>query len=1556
MSTLFRELENLNNVETVSKIQFGILNPEEIKKASVCEVNVPETYDGIEPKINGLFDPRMGVIDYGRICPTDENNSETCPGYFGHINLALPVYHIHFVPIVMKLLKCVCFRCSNILINKMDKKVMDTIRKKSGKSRFMYIIDQCSKIKRCQNNNGCYVMQPNRYIRLTPDKIREKDNIIKIYANFADNAFNDPNISKQQLITPEVCYKIFKNISEIDCELLGFSNKYSRPEWLICTTLPVPPPSVRPSVRQDNNQRSEDDLTYALINIIKANNQLKIKIENDCPQKIINEYVGLLQYSIGTYIDNELPKVSQSIQRSGRALKAIRQRLKSKEGRIRGNIQGKRVDKSARTVISVDPNISIEEFCIPKKVAMNLTYPETVTKYNKDYLYRIIKNGPNKYPGAKNIKKIKKDCNGISSPCIISLKHVDYTNIELNEGDIVYRHLKDGDVALFNRQPSLHRMSMMGHKIKIIDHNTFRLNVTVCKPYNADFDGDEMNMHLPQTIQTMNELTEIALVPTQIISPSSSKPIISIVQDTLMGAYMFTKKDFRLHKSEVYNLLSFLKIYNGNLDINKEFWTGKEVFSLILPRMSYISNNSSDKLVKIENGNIIEGYLDGKLLGGSGFIQTIHNMYNENTCKDFLDNTQLLITRWMMKHSFSIGFGDILPTRKDIEEMEEVIENSVIEANNLIKKAQIGEYHSDQDDDIRKKIFENEIKFILHNGQEKVMKYLVSNMDDENSVYEAVISGSKGKKLNIQQMMGLVGQQEIWGNRIVNGFTDRTLPHFHKNDQAPVSRGFCRNSFIKGLTPAEFFYHAMSGRTGSIDTAIRTADSGYISRRLIKAMEDLKVCYDGTVRNAYNTIIQFVYGDDNFDPVKIERQLIKYIEFDNKKMRDIYYYAPDTNFDYIIINSEMKISDNVFELLDDEYNRIINSRDIIRNKYFNNIDIIRATEFKSPVNLYRLIHSTQKKFNINEKNISDITPKYVINNVKKLLDYINNFYLDKTDLSLLSCYIISFLSSKRCISEYKMSKLMFDYLIEKIKYKIITAFIQPGELVGIVAAQSLGEPSTQMTLNTFHLAGVGSASVIITAGVPRLKELINATGVGGSNKKDIKTPSMKIYLKDPFCDIKKMAIDLQSQLEYTKLSDILIKTEITYEKNFNKVNMNETENFLQTYMEFNEILGLDNIKTDSLSPWTLKMIFNKEKILNKNIQMHDIQNKILQSSKSEENIQATFSDDNSGVLVLRLKMRDLSDDGNNLEFLKEIETIISSITIKGIPKISKASIEEINQVSYNLDGSYEQKKKWTIETEGTNLLEVMILDEVDETRTTTNSIAQIYDIFGIEGVRTKYILEFTNIFAEYNVGYRHIELLSDIMTYKGKIMQIDRHGLNKSLDRGPISKASFEEVSDVMINAGVFAEIDNVNGVSSNIMLGQFPKIGTNSFKILINDKLLEETEVHMSEGEDEEDEEYVDEDNLEILEKKINNDFKDIDNVTDDDFVFGNINTNQYKLDEIDTVNIKVNIVKDKTSGQKKTKKIKIKKNKSEDQPEEKKKEVKKKIKVKKTKKQKKK
>ena len=309
--------------------------------------------------------------------------------------------------------------------------------------------------------------------------------------------------------------------------MLGLSANWCRPDWLICSVLPVPPPSVRPSVKQANGQRSEDDITHKLIDIIKTNAHLKKKIENEKSlENTVDEWTNVLQYHVATLVDNDLPNINPSTHRSGRPLKTLRQRLKGKEGRIRGNLMGKRVNYSARSVITPDPNIKIDELGVPMKIALNLTFPETVTKYNKKKLTKYVRNGPYQYPGAKSIKR---KVDGKS----IALQYVDTDTINLSEGDIVHRHLIDGDYVLFNRQPSLHKMSMMGHKVRVMEHNTFRLNVSVTKPYNADFDGDEMNMHVPQSLQTVAELKYLASVPLQIISPREHKPVISLVQDSL---------------------------------------------------------------------------------------------------------------------------------------------------------------------------------------------------------------------------------------------------------------------------------------------------------------------------------------------------------------------------------------------------------------------------------------------------------------------------------------------------------------------------------------------------------------------------------------------------------------------------------------------------------------------------------------------------------------------------------------------------------------------------------------------------------------------------------------------------------------------------------------------------------------------------------------------------------------------------------------------------------------------------------------------------------------
>jgi len=1917
MSKLIYKLDDVEDVETVRKVQFSILSPESIIKSSVCEVTLPETYDGSNPKINGLFDPRMGVLDDGRTCPTDENDNTMCPGYFGHINLALPVFYYHFIPYIIKILRCVCFRCSNILIDKSNPMILNEIKKRTGKIRFNFVYDKsiASKNKKCQYNCGCHAIQPKKYIKLNSDKILDQSNIVQIVGEFDKAVLKSKETNIHQVFTPELCYNILKNITEEDVKLLGLSNKYSRPEWLICKVLPVPPPYVRPSVKQDNNMRAEDDLTRHLIQIIKQNNQLRQKITSGAEKKTINIYEGALQCLIASYIDNEIPKVPSLIDRSGRPYKTLKTRLKAKGGRMRGNIMGKRCDRSARTVISVDPNISIDQFGVPIKMAMNLTYPEIVNKYNITKMYDYVRNGPNKYPGAKFIRKLIEN----QEPRDYSLKYIDPTKIKLEYGDIVFRHLVDGDIALFNRQPSLHRMSMMAHRIKVVNDNTFRLNVTVTTPYNADFDGDEMNMHVPDSIQTRVELERLALVSTQIISPSHSTPIIKIVQDSAIGSYLFTKKDTRISGYDFNNLLMFLEFNDNRIDAPTDtvgkvkYWDGKQVFSKIIPELTLKMKNDSGENCYFENGVMKYGQLDKDLIN-KYLIGTIHSIYGNIECKNFLNSIQSLIIRWMVDQGFSIGFGDIVAPKKVREEVNNVIDKAISDVYELIGNINKGKDTINIDASMKKAYFETRVGKILgdgeNDGRKIIENYIKENWSD-NSLYSIIKSGSKGSMINIQQIMSAVGQQSIWGSRIGDDFTNRSLPHFPKFDESPSSRGFIKNSYAVGMTPVENFFHAKAGRTGLIDTAIRTAHSGYISRRLIKALEDMIVRHDYTVRNTQNNIVQLSYGGDAFDPTKIEKQSFKLLEYSNLQMGEEFKISDDINWKLIISSkaySKLQTETERNNLLDNEFNYLMSSRTLLRETICKNLVLLNPTDIRAPFNLRRLIYNTIKKFD--GSKISDLTPKYIIDSLQGLEDSILKFFKFDEQYTLLRMLIKVELSTKRCIIKYKLTKQMFDYIINHLKLKMYEAFVAPGENVGIVAAHSLGEPSTQMsiissenvkivykkntekeykyyngavstfiddiindkensivelnegsiegklsdessyyiigvnetektgwnkishisrhmangglvkvttksgrtitttlshshltrknnkvmpingsdlktgmripilknikynldvvskvgdfnltfelgwligvylasekiirydvskyidyfstlgyevelhnnklklvddtlsdfiktvctddkkipqftytapkefqtgflrgycdqqgnvinnkrnkllhiyssnlsevkdisilfnyfnifttiktvkntyyltiinkyvnyyqeqigtdndsfnkelieiinyndrknqhdvadyidkipaigdlvaecgkklqitnhsriygrwkskesigrrtlqkyinefkeisikqkinidesikyleqavqsdvvwdeivsidilddpqeyvydftvpgnqtfmndwgvlthnTLNTFHFAGVGSQSVVVTQGVPRLDELLNNT-----SSANMKTPSMTIYLSDKLKNNKELSEELKYQFEYTQLRDIISQTELIYDGP--KIETEEDEFLWTTFNLFNKILNVEEEK--ELSNWSLKLYFDKESILKKNINMNNIKDAILFNTVSDEYITSRISDNNSETLVLKLKLTMQEDD--DIDFYKVIEKQILDITLRGIKNIKRVEMQEKNIVKYYPDGVAETQKEITLNTDGTNLLDIMCCDYIDKTRTTTNDINEIYKIFGIEGVRSKYIKEFTSIFESYHLLNRHIELLTDLMTYKGIIMVIRRHGINKSMERGPIAKASFEEINDIFLNAGIFAETDKCNGVSANVMMGQFVKTGTN-----FSDIILDEEKLLSNVYDDSENLELSMED-MESLEKKIDSTFND-EPIMDDDFEIG--------------------------------------------------------------------
>ncbi len=469
--SIYKELSYDHDIDVVKGIRFCILSPEEILRMSVAEITKTDTYIGNEPVINGLYDPRMGVLDHNKICQTCEQKNTFCPGHFGHIKLVKPVFYIQFFDQVRKLLKCVCFRCSRILAVPESDEIKTIMSKKySRQKRWELMYKLCG--KKCPHCNAKQA-----------DKI-SREPIVKVVMEWKD--MEDP-AQKKIVFTAEDVLNIFKRISDRDCDILGFSPKFSRPEWMICTILPVPPPAVRPSVKADTGQRSEDDLTHKLCDIVKSNKALATRVDKGVTKEQLDIATQVLQYHVATFIDNQIPGINPAQQRTGRLIKSLSERLKGKEGRIRGNLMGKRVDFSARSVITPDPNISIDELGVPIKIAMNLTFPEIVNKYNKDRLMVYVQNGPDIYPGAKFLRK--PNLNNRT----FRLKNFDRATIVLEEGDIVERHLIDGDYVLFNRQPSLHKMSMMGHRIKVMPYNTFRLNLCVCKCYNADMDGDEIN-------------------------------------------------------------------------------------------------------------------------------------------------------------------------------------------------------------------------------------------------------------------------------------------------------------------------------------------------------------------------------------------------------------------------------------------------------------------------------------------------------------------------------------------------------------------------------------------------------------------------------------------------------------------------------------------------------------------------------------------------------------------------------------------------------------------------------------------------------------------------------------------------------------------------------------------------------------------------------------------------------------------------------------------------------------------------------------------------------
>ncbi|MFX1375516.1 MAG: DNA-directed RNA polymerase subunit A' [Promethearchaeota archaeon] len=896
-----------SRTKMIEKIKFGLLSPDEIRKMSAARIITADTYDedGL-PIPSGLMDQRLGTIEPGQRCQTCGNLVSNCMGHFGHIELARPVIHVGYAKKVLKVLRSICPECSRLMLTEDEK---DKFRQEQIAHRKIFFEgdEDAAKIvfKRARKAKSC------PYCSAKKKKI-----IIEKPTTF----YEEEEGKGSRRLTPIEILERLKKMSDVDLRILGISPENARLEWVIFTVLPIPPVCARPSITLDSGIRSEDDLTHKLVDVIRINQRLRENIDAGAPHLIVEDLWELLQYHITTYFDNQVSGIPPARHRSGRALRTLTQRLKGKEGRFRSNLSGKRVDFSARSVISPNPYISINEVGVPIEIAKILTIPTNVNDWNIEEMKQMVLNGPFHHPGANYI--IRNDRRRID------LRYVKNRKIiadMLAPGFTVERHLNDGDLVLFNRQPSLHRMSIMAHEVKIMDGRTFRLNLTVCPPYNADFDGDEMNLHVPQSEEARTEAELLLKVQEHILSPRFGGPILGGIQDFISSVFQFTSKESLYTKKDALNLFFIGGIFDNNPDFSLEqltpivtepepLYSGKDIFSSLFPNDLNIKvkskfckkcdvceeeNCAFDAYVVIKNGRLITGTIDENSFGAmqpNSILARIIKDHGNARGRQFLDSATKMLLYVIRKNGMTMGLDEVYVHGHAYDEIERILREANDESFKLIKA------FLENDTEILKRApgrsmretLELRIRQVLAEARKEAEESAAEFIGDEAHSVIMTKSGARGNILNLGQMSAVVGQQAIRGERINRGYSSRTLPHFKVNDLSPKSRGFVSSSYRNGLKPVEFFFHAMGGREGLVDTAVRTSTSGYMQRRLVNALQDMVVENDGTVRNSDKNIIQFRFGDDGIDAmhtdhgsaVNLDVLLLKAKALDVENIRD----------------------------------------------------------------------------------------------------------------------------------------------------------------------------------------------------------------------------------------------------------------------------------------------------------------------------------------------------------------------------------------------------------------------------------------------------------------------------------------------------------------------------------------------------------------------------------------------------------------------------------------------------------------------------------------------
>ena len=1320
--------------------------------------------------------------------------------------------------------------------------------------------------------------------------------------------------------------KLFRRIRRADRELLGLGD--ADPEYFLWRFVPAPPVCIRPSVGQDQSS-TEDDVTAKLGDVVAANNALGDVLTKGAPVQNIIEHWDYLALQLAMYINSDVPGLAKA--EFGKQIRGFVQRLKGKQGRFRGNLSGKRVDFSGRTVISPDPNLSIDEVAVPVLVARNMTYPEVVSQHNIGKLRQRIKNGARVWPGANYV--VKKVPPG-SPELRMHLKfggNREHIAKELKYGDIVERHLEDGDVVLFNRQPSLHKLSIMSHFVRVRPHRTFRLNECVCAPYNADFDGDEMNLHVPQTEEARTEAVQLMGVKHNLVTPKNGEPIISAIQDFVTASFLLSSLD------TFYDRKTFVTICCGMLEEDVKFdlpppalikpqtlWTGKQVFNVLMRpnRRSEVVVNldatcrdhkdyhpglhrdlQDDSFLCIRNSEVLCGRMDKSTVGSGKKNSVFYILYRDfgpDVAARAMTRLSKLCARWLGDQGFSVGISDVTPPEMLIKVRSDMVGDVFKQCAEFVSESKAGRLKRRAGLDDAGTLEQEQVR-VLSTVRTNIASVLTAQLSKNNTPMVMANSGSKGSNINVAQMAALLGQQDIEGKRVHDGFQDRTLPHFPKHERSPPSKGFVSNSFFTGLLPYEFYFHAIGGRVGLVDTAVKTAETGYMSRRLMKSLEDLSTRYDRTVRNSSSDIVQFRFGDDELDPVDMEASA-KPVDFERT-----YSHVEAITFD---MKDQGLTSDEIAhamqDIIDPKRAHLTRSALDGRELRYENLDEAFTDQHESARSFLQSIHdfvmTKTQAFEATRarKGQTSVPPTTSGKGGSKrkataLEDEDDELTTPTRKSGRKSAGSSSKASKKQKVAASKqdavkqlagpstknrfeltskMSKRTLETFINRCLEKYERARVEPGHAVGAVGAQSIGEPGTQMTLKTFHFAGVAGMS--LTAGVPRIKEIINASKVISTpvitcrleRRSDLSIPEglariVKGRIESLYLEDVTSYIQIQHSLDRPSCLYIKISLDTIDELGLD-ITVHDICLAIQRHRRFKgaklriQVRGRDEIKlsTDSAIKSGRRGVAVKaeessptERLLRLQLLRRFLPTIQISGHQYATRAVVMAEDDpmSKQIMAKRAELGGVKPDAQpsaQAEIKQETEITAGPSTKKASSKgkskkstttrdkdpaeppikIEDDHISSLPPPPAPTDNKPLQMHKLLVS--GYGLRYCLSTPGVFPYSTTTNSIIETFRVLGIEAARSTIINEIQIVTRDLSIDPRHMYLLADVMTYKGEVLGITRFGLAKMRD-SVLQLASFEKTADHVFQAGEMGKKDGVRGVSECVIVGKSVGVGT---------------------------------------------------------------------------------------------------------------------------------